>query len=305
MPITFLNSLSGTTVYRQTPYTIGMNVDFIVVGAGGGAGSSGFYNGGGGGGGLICSGQASQGGGGGAQNSVSMFQYSTTCTIGVGGTTGRFSATYGGYSGGSSTFLSHTATGGGGAGAYGVTGGTPAGLDPLPGGSGGGSGTMWQQNYGPASAGTGTPNQGYAGGIGSYEYAGAGGGGGGAGGVGQSPTGANYRIPGTGGVGVQWINGLYYASGGYGGQSGNYPGSAGTVPAGYTAFANNGAGGSSGLNDASCSLGATSSGSDGLVILKYYGTRARATGGTITLSKGVVTHTFTATANFVVNFNFL
>lgn len=306
MPITFLKSLSGTTVHRPTPYTVGLNVNFLVVGAGGGAGASGYYNGGGGGGGLICSGVALQGGGGTAQNSISVYQYSTTCTIGVGGTSGRFYAYYGGYTGSSSTFLNHTAQGGGGGGAFGVTGGNPAGLNPAIGGCGGGSGTMWQQGYGPAAGAAGTANQGYGGGTGAYEYANAGGGGGGAGGVGQPPTGPNYRYVGMGGLGVQWIDGLYYSCGGFSGRSGNYPSDTNrTPPAGYTAFANNGTGGGSDFLDASCSLNANSSGSDGVVILRYYGAKARATGGTITLSKGIVTHTFTSTANFVVNFNFL
>ena len=65
----------------------------------------------------------------------------------------------------------------------------------------------------------------------------------------------------------------------------------------YTAFANNGAGGGAGLNDAS-STGGTAYGANGVVIVRYFG-RQRGSGGTVTTVGNFTYHTFTASGSFI------
>ena len=251
-----------------TPVTA-LSCDYLVV-AGGGGGNA--YGGGGGAGGLRSTVTAT-GGGGSLESRLSLAANTGyTVTIGAGGSGGSVSPPNSS-NGSNSVFSTITATGGGGV--LQSTGQT--------GGSGGGS------VFG-LSAGSGTANQGFAGGPSQELALYAGSGGGGAGALGQEGT---YGNPsgtrgGNGGAGVA-ISAFasatgtgvsnYYAGGGAGGawyaQPGGTGGAGGGGAGGYNAtvagVANTGSGGG-GSGSASGSGGALSdggAGGSGIVIVRY------------------------------------
>jgi hypothetical protein len=276
----------GGTITQDTAYTYHtfgasgtftptqpLSCDYLVVAGGGGSSSfaSGGGTGGGGAGGLRSTVTAT-GGGGTLENNLSLASgTSYTITVGAGGTYVNGSN---GNAGSNSTFSTITATGGG-YGAYSGNGGN--------GGSGGGG-------YGyPASTytgGTGTTNQGYAGGNGSTDGATwtASAGGGGAGGAGTTTTSNGFG--GAGGVGVSIpifanVTGTgidtYYAGGGGGGTTkpgalaglggiggGGLGGRQGQV--GSNAIANTGGGGG-GAGGAGATV--AGNGGSGIVIIRY------------------------------------
>lgn len=273
-------SFDGTYVYHVfnssgtfTPTTNITRADYLVI-AGGGSGGSG-----GGGAGGLRSTVGATGGGGSLESALSLSSGSTyTVTIGGGGAGGG-GESLAGTQGSNSTFSTITSTGGGAGGRYSaVAGGS--------GGSGGGAGTRSDNIVG--TGGSGTANQGYAGGnnrnTGTYESGGGGGGGAGGAGSNAPATSPGYDA-GNGGVGVQinvlatptgtGVNG-YYAGGGGGGSRGGSTGLAGLGGAGgggngygsnsavQAGTANTG-GGSGGAH----SYGASLAGGSGLVIIRY------------------------------------
>ena len=180
--------------------------------------------------------------------------------------------------------------------------------------------------------GTGTSNQGYAGGVGNSSgyQAQRGGGGGGAGGVGQDggPS-SGEGTKGDGGIGVQVLiagiptsdqpvgtpgpnpGGGYFAGGGAGGTQGSTEstggagggangGDSGTAapPAVNNSTASTGGGGGGG----GPSGGVGSSEASGIVVVRYQlGTTAgtaKATGGAVSFYNNKTIHTFTSTASF-------
>jgi hypothetical protein len=153
----------------------------------------------------------------------------------------------------------------------------------LDGGSGGGGNLNY---YGPGGLGNTpsySPTQGYDGGTSNSNINSAAGGGGGAGGVG-SPNAAS-NIGGNGGNGrISTITGstVYYAPGGGGwGTGGNGTGGLGSYGRGST-------------------WGDGGTGGGGIAIIRYEGSSARATGGSISYISGYVIHTFTANGTFSV-----
>lgn len=165
---------SGTFTPTQS-----LTCDYLVV-AGGGAG--GARVGGGGGAGGLRSTVTATGGGGSLESAISVTAQAYTITVGAGGAGVTDSSGVGrrGTAGGDSSIAGSglttiTSTGGGGGGAY-------TNVRPINGyGSGGGG-----QGYNdPAPGGTGTANQGYAGGVGHNGGAGGGGGAGAIGGEGN------------------------------------------------------------------------------------------------------------------------
>lgn len=251
-----------------TPVT-DLTCDYLVV-AGGGGGNA--YGGGGGAGGLRSTVTAT-GGGGSLESRLSLAANTNyTVTIGAGGSPGSVSPPNSS-NGSNSVFSTITSIGGGGV--LQSTGQT--------GGSGGGS------VFG-LPAGSGTANQGFAGGPSQEVALYPGGGGGGAGAAGQEGT---YGNPsgtrgGNGGAGVA-ISAFasatgtgvsnYYAGGGGGGawyaQPGGTGGAGGGGAGGYNAtvagVANTGSGGG-GSGSASGSGGALSdggAGGSGIVIVRY------------------------------------
>lgn len=263
------------------------SIDYLVVAGGGGGGDR--HGGGGGAGGYRAFTAASVATG-----------TSYAITIGAGGVAGNYES--GGLSpagsggrgvdssliGGS---ISTTSNGGGGAGTYN---GNPTGTF----GSGGGGG-------GNSLAGiAGTAGQGNSGGSGSNP---GGGGGGGAGAVG-----GNASTAGSGGVGLQWLDGNYYAGGGGGGwqaaggpatPGGNGGGGTGawddaTITAGSP---NTGGGGGGSRSNSTASTGRA--GGSGVVIIRYPDTYTAAistTGNpTITVSGGYRVYKFTSSGTIV------
>jgi len=180
--------------------------------------------------------------------------------------------------------------------ALGGGGGGTAGGNGDNGGSGGGA------SQASASAGTGTPGQGYNGGAGLDTDEGGGGGGaseagsngaaevGGAGGDGKVSTisGASVTYAGGGGGGCENTG-----VGGAGGAGGGGAGSATTH--GTAGTANTGGGGGGG---ASAAPGNGGAGGSGIVIVRYLTGKYTATGGTITTSGGYTIHTFTSNGTF-------
>jgi hypothetical protein len=183
----------------------GLSCDYLVVAGGGGGGD--YYGGGGGAGGLRSTVTAT-GGGGSLESALSLGTSAYTVTIGAGGAGGTGNNR--GTSGSNSVFATITSAGGGGGGS------TNSGqLIGGNGGSGGGGGGFSTSQVG----GSGTANQGFAGGTGVTDNAsfGSGGGGGGAGAVGAN---AITIVAGNGGAGVATsISGssVTYAGGGGGG----------------------------------------------------------------------------------------
>lgn len=174
-----------------------LSCDYLVVAGGGGGGTG--SNGGGGGAGGLRSTVTATGGGGSLESKLSLTANTVyTATVGAGGASN--------VNGGDSTLATVTSVGGGkGAQSYDLQAGN--------GGSGGGS------SYASIKNGTGTTNQGYAGGTAAGATSGpayGGAGGGGAGAVGVDGTSAKA---GNGGIGVAVaISGssVYYAGGGGG-----------------------------------------------------------------------------------------
>jgi len=248
-----------------TPLT-SLTCDYLVVaGGGGGVGSNnnaGAGGPGGGAGGLRCT-VGATGGGGTLESALSLTTTAYTVTVGAGGAGGA--GTTVGTSGSNSIFSSITSTGGGGGGNS----------NGLTGGSGGGSrfdGTV----------GSGTANQGFAGGLhntGGALPAGSGGGAGAVGGNATTTTGGN------GGAGVTTsISGTSttYAGGGGGGSgsastlspNAGTGGSGGGGNGGAAANASNGTtntgggGGGAGRNSNTTQYNGGAGGS-GIVIVRY------------------------------------
>ena len=244
------------------------DVDFLVVAGGGGGGQSGNTGGGGGAGGLRTSYGSASGGGAAVQSDLSLGSGTTyTITVGAGGAGGGSQVT--GSVGGASSITGDdidnvTTVGGGGGGGY-NSGGT------LNGGSGGGAG---DPNGNALTAGTGTANEGYAGGahggVSGTDSTQASGGGGGAAAVGAA--GVHGTNGGAGGAGLNIsITGasVGYAGGGGGGchvaagGASHGGGASGSNSAGTAGTANTGGGGGGGLSGSTASAGGS-----GIVILR-------------------------------------
>ena len=254
---TFLSS--GTFTPTQS-----ITADYLVVaGAGGGATLGG---GGGGAGGLRCT-VGATGGGGSLESALSLTATAYTVTVGAGGAGGASGGNNPGTSGSNSVFSSITSTGGGGGGAGG-SGGTS-------GGSGGGTG-----RNSTGAPGTGTTNQGFAGGSNSSEFATAGGGGG----AGVAGGNATTSIAGNGGNGITTsISGTSttYGGGGGGGVLDNRTaGSGGTGGGGAAGVGNSSSSGTAGTRNTGGGGGASSvlsgqttgsgaAGGSGIVIVRY------------------------------------
>jgi hypothetical protein len=267
--------LSATAINNALYYS----VDYLVV-AGGGSGG-GYASGGGGAGGYLSS------------NGVS-FTIGTaySVTVGAGGATPTAPQTAG--NNGTNSVLGSLATAIGGGG--GAAGGGAQGVATSGGSGGGGASTSGQ-----GTGGSGTAGQGNAGGNGG------GGDGSGAGGGGAGAAGATVTSSSTvGGIGLQWLNGTYYAGGAggsggtaaVGGLGGGGTGSIinvqGNYVSGGSAGGTNTGGGSGGGR-----VGNTTgfNGGSGIVIIRYSGSQ-RGTGGTVTSSGGYTYHTFTSSGTY-------
>ena len=248
-----------------------LEVEYLVIA--GGAGGGGDVGGGGGAGGYRSSiGSESSGGGGSTESTLTLSTGGKTVTIGAGGAGGSGSDPFDGADGNNSVFDSITSTaGGGGAGNNTSTANS--------GGSGGGGAR------GDNTAGSGTANQGFAGGDqGSTLNSGGGGGAGGAGGNGQ---GSDTSRGGTGGIGVSSsatgssvgragggggadtgnsLGGLASDGGGQGG-TGTSGGAGVVVPQNGTANTGGGGGGGRGYDTHGSTAGG--SGGSGIVIVRY------------------------------------
>lgn len=270
------------------------SVDYLVVAGGGGGGSGNAASsgtGGGGAGGFLTS------------SGISVSPGTAyTVTVGAGGAGGVSSSPNAASSGSNSSFstIATSIGGGGGSSAYNPT---VAGGAALSGGSGGGG------CYYFPSPGSGTSGQGYAGGTGSLSSPNyGGGGGGGASAVGVTGT---STVAGNGGAGLaSSISGtsVTYAGGGgagsynggttgTGGAGGGGNGGTNTGGTGNSGTANTGGGGGgAGVSSGTGYNGGA--GGSGVIIIRYAGTSARATGGTITITGGYVIHTFTSSGTF-------
>jgi hypothetical protein len=234
-----------------------LSCDYLVVAGGGGGGAFG-----GGGAGGLRSTVTATGGGGSLESALSLGTSSYTVTIGAGGAGGTSEAK--GTSGNNSVFSSITSTGGGG----GSGGGQAGNRDGITGGSGGASTNQ------SGTVGSGTANQGYAGGGGYTDgvtYT-AGGGGGGANAVGGSA----LTSAGNGGNGVATsISGssVTYAGGGGGGLNAGAgsAGTGGTGGGGNGAKNGTGTAGTANTGGGGGTNGTTSgqAGGSGIVIVRY------------------------------------
>jgi len=196
---------TGTSTFTFTRAGL---VEFLIV-AGGGAGGGRHAGGGGAGGVLIgmttCSPQA------------------YTVTVAVGGTGFSLNSSYGGRgnNGKDSMFGNFIAFGGGGGGGYANGLDTVSGANGGSGGGGAGARDLTGYTLARSVAGTGTPGQGNAGGLGSLvssQWQGAGGGG--AGSFGDNAF--QYPIGGNGGNGIAYlISGTTTVYGGGGGGGGD------------------------------------------------------------------------------------
>jgi hypothetical protein len=248
---------SGTFVANRD-----LNVEYLVVagGAGGGTnGGNGNGGGGGGAGGYRSSVIGESSGGGSSAESLFYISSGTSSPVLVGaggaGSTSRASFSV---SGSNSVFSSITSIGGGGAGGDTIS---PTALSALSGGSGGGgtggSGGVYPNT--PRSGGSGTANQGFAGGSTivpdqSNPYGGAGGGG--AGGAGTNNT---ISAGSAGGVGVSSSITGASVTRAIGGKGGDY-----AAGAAASASANTGSGGAGGNF-----TGNGGNGGSGVVIIRY------------------------------------
>ncbi len=281
-----------------------ITTDILVVSGGGSGG--GFSVGGGGGGGAVkyFTGQ-----------SIASGTY--VVTVGAGGAANSSGNL--GNPGESSAFGTYVATSSSSAnGASGTGGGG--------GGSGGGGGADFFVTY---TGGVAVAGMGYNGGASVHNtkyYSGlAGGGGGGAGGAGGNATlnTSNKATAGNGGAGISnSISGttVFYGGGGGGGCTSNSiapgaggiggGGAGGQCYDGVNGTPNTGGGGGGGggggnncrnIPGGSNGVKVSGAGGSGVVIIRYLGSVAKATGGTITYAGGYVIHTFTASGNFVYN----
>lgn len=251
---------SGTFTPTQS-----LTCDYLVVAGGGGGGAQ--HAGGGGAGGLRST-VGTTGGGGTLETALSVTATPYTITVGAGGA-GTTSISVRGTSGSNSTFSSVTSTGGGGGGSRLTE------LSGANGGSGGGAGYN-------ASGGTGTANQGYAGGNNTTPYS-AGAGGGGSGAASLNVTSVNGT---NGGAGVAisalatvtgtGVSGYYAGGGGGGADSAGTQGTGGiggggsgsrTSAIGTAGTTNTGSGGGGGGFDGTAGNGG--SGGSGVVIIRY------------------------------------
>jgi hypothetical protein len=281
------NDLTGTS----RPITTGLNSVEVLVVAGGGAGGSGnglgYESGGGGAGGLIYN----------AAYPISSGTY--TVTVGAGGT----SVAAGGIptinlctNGENSIFGPLIAIGGGAGGSGGFNGNQ--------GGSGGGA--AYSGVTSRLLGGGNVPSQGNNGGAHQATSLGdvtnRGGGGGGA-----AQSGLAAAAGGAGGAGLSYnISGTstFYAGGGGGNGSsaGGLGGGGAGAAVATSGTPNTGGGGGAGSWDGASAapIGKGGAGGSGIVIVRYLEPQ-RASGGTITIANGYVTHTFTAgTSSFVV-----
>jgi autotransporter-associated beta strand protein len=285
--------LSGSAASNRL--SLGLEVDYLVVGGGGGGGARDSAGGGGGGG--VLSNLLSAGG-----SPVLVTSGTLSVLVGAGGAGAVGPDGSGntlGANGEASAFGEVIALGGGGAGGYGIAGATGA--------TGGGSGRN------STVAASGTAGQGFAGGAGTGGGSSAvdtGGGGGGAGGAGQA--GVASSKGGNGGVGLQVdiLGSVVYYGGGGGGsphRSSSLSGGLGGLGGGGNAAtsssvapsdgqANTGGGGGASRSDVT-GRNSGGSGGSGLVIVRYLGD-AVATGGTISAgtgeAAGYTLHTFSA-----------
>ena len=265
-----------------------LDVEFLIV-AGGGSGGNDNAGGAGAGGYVYGKRRVTSG---------------TAYTITVGAGAGvNSSGEAQGSNGNNSSAMGFTAVGGGGGG------GGDGGQDGGNGGSGGGCGGEGQPNI----VGTGIPGQGFPGGREGSVGDGNGGGGGGAGGPGGAAATGTVSQSGNGGPGKYFGNrfGTNYGengwfAGGGAGAVGNGP--AGTAPpadygnggiggggdhgknavatyVGESGAANTGGGGAGGAYTGAV-YGNGGGGGSGIVLITYTSTIARATGGTITNTRG-------------------
>jgi len=258
---------TGETLDYQFVLSLSYEIEYLVIaGGGGGAGALNTSGGGGGAGGYRSSvvGESS-GGGSFAESKLTIpIGTSVTVTVGAGGAGGLGTPNFGsnGANGNDSIFSSITSTAGGGGGAF-SSGGGGAGLT---GGSGGGAA---QSGGTTLIGGSGTTNQGYAGGNSAFGNGSAGGGGAGAVGSNGVPSGNGA----TGGVGVSSaINGSATfragGGGGYASAGGSGGGGAGGNNSNGTAgTANTGGGGGGAQEGATARTGGP--GGSGVVIIRY------------------------------------
>ena len=255
----------GTVALSPPPYS----VDFLVIaGGGGGDGGTGSNNAGGGGaGGYRNSYSTETSGGGGSSEASLTFNVGTvyTITVGAGGTDGGSGVSTNGVDSSiSGTGLTTITSLGGGAGAAGTPSGT-GGIGGSSGGSGGGAG------YDGTPGGSGTANQGFAGGVGigagTPPYTAGGGGGASAAGVSGSTTG-------NGGAGLaSSITGSSITRAGGGGGGSNGTAGTGGTGGGGNGGSSGGAATSATINTGSGGGGASGpgtggSGGKGVVILR-------------------------------------
>lgn len=258
-----LSDIAGNVATTVTR-TVNVKImfDYIVVGGGGGGYGEAY---------VCCphSGWGGGGGGGVVQGSAELLPSMSKAVV-IGGGGGE-----GGNGGNSSLAGFTTAIGGGRAS-----------------GSSGGAGA------------NGTAGQGYPAGAAADR---GGGGGGGAGAYGGA---ASYNQGGPGGNGIQWLDGNYYGGGGGGGNRSGGGGAGGLGGGGQggrwdrngaPGAANTGGGGGGGGEASGYGGSRGGSGGSGVVIIRYPGTVAKATGGTITYVNGYVYHRFTGAGTFTVN----
>jgi len=270
---------SDDDVTDEVPQTIA--TDFLVI-AGGGAGASSVGGGGGAGGYRSSYNNESSGGGGSAETALALFEGTTyTITVGAGGTnpgTGQKGTDGSNSSISGADITTITSIGGGAGGLYPSL---PAANGNAGGSGGGGSGL---NSPTVNTGGSGTANQGYDGGAGSFAAPeGKAAGGGGAGAIGGNGSGT---VGGNGGNGVaSTITGSSVTRGGGGGGSGRNGvgggagsggsgggGAGGTSPTPGTNGTANTGGGGGGTHDVQAANGGS-----GVVILrllasKYTGT---------------------------------
>jgi len=238
-----------------------LEVDALVV-AGGGSGGGSNRGGGGGAGGLLSL-------------SSAVNQGNHLVLVGAGGSGIGIGENVVGADGSNSSFLTRLAIGGGGGG-RGANSASTSGSAGRPGGSGGGGGITGQSGVYAFAGGAGTSGQGNNGGSSGHDHTtyGKGGGGGGAGAAGSSITANGQR--GNGGIGIQWLNGTYYAGGGGGAGDGTNPGGLGGLGGGgdsglgspfngFPGVSNTGGGGGA----ANGTPGVPGSGGSGIVIIRY------------------------------------
>ena len=298
-------------VSEDNPIPPPYSVDFLVIAGGGGggghSGAPGYSAGGGGAGGYRNSYSSETSGGGGSSESSLTFTPNVVYTVTVGGggsggspgqsssnngTTGTNSSVSG------SDITTITSSGGGGGGARGQTG--------VAGGSGGGGGG----NSSTKSGGSGTANQGYAGGSTKCRSGVSGQRDGSAGGGGASAVGASTNDQSSGGAGgagaSSSITGSSVTRAGGGGGGGSSSGSGGSGGGGNGGFYGGSDGGNGTANTGGggggCNSGNASGGNagSGVVILRmatanYSGTTSGSPSVTTSGSDTILTFTGSGT----------